>query len=314
NREIVVDRALETGAFVPARRYAEMLWTDSMGRAVIALAGVGAVWMLASSPARAILIALFPLGFLAFITNTAPASRYLNPALPFLAIYAAWALARLADRFGAPGPALWIVAGAIAVSPLTASLRSGAFFRTDDTRTLARRYIETNLPAGTTVLIQPYSVPLMASKESMVEALTRNLGGTARASTKFQIQLGLEPYPAPSYRLIWLGRGGLDAEKIYVDPAQLGGSDGIAALKQLGVTYIVLKRYNAVDPELRPLLAELSRRGRLVAEFTPFRAGLSVAELARVEPFLHNTDTRIDDALERPGPPLEIWQLDDPDS
>jgi hypothetical protein len=28
--------------------------------------------------------------------------------------------------------------------------------------------------------------------------------------------------------------------------------------------------------------------------------------------FLHNTDTRIDDALERPGPRLEIWQLDDP--
>jgi hypothetical protein len=106
----------------------------------------------------------------------------------------------------------------------------------------------------------------------------------------------------------------LDAEKLYVDPEQLGGPGGIATLKQLGVTYIVLKRYNAVDPELSPLLAELSRRGRLVAEFTPFRAGLSAADLARVEPFLHNTDTRIDDALERPGPPLEIWQLDGPDS
>ncbi|MDQ3488469.1 MAG: glycosyltransferase family 39 protein [Acidobacteriota bacterium] len=314
NREIVVDRALETGAFVPARRYAEMLWTDSMGRAVIALALVGAAWMAATAPARAILIALFPLGFLAFITNTAPASRYLNPALPFLAIYAAWALARLGERLHAPGPALWVVAGAIAASPFTASLRTGAFFRTDDTRTLARRYIETNLPAGTTVLIQPYSVPLTPSKESLVEALTRNLGGTAQASTKFRIQLGLEPYPSPSYRLIWLGRGGLDAEKSYVDPAQLSGAAGIAALKRLGVTYIVLKRYNAVDPELRPLLAELSRRGRLVAEFTPFRAGLSPAELAQVEPFLHNTDTRIDDALERPGPPLEIWQLDGPDS
>ncbi len=314
NREIVVDRVLQTGAFVPARRYAEMLWTDSMGRAVLALALVGAVWMAATAPARALLIALFPLGFLAFITNTAPASRYLNPALPFLAIYAAWALARLGERFHAPGPALWVVAGAIAASPFTASLRTGAFFRTDDTRTLARRYIETNLPAGTTVLIQPYSVPLTPSKESLVEALTRNLGGTAQASTKFQIQLGLEPYPSPSYRLIWLGRGGLDAEKSYVDPAQLSGAAGIAALKRLGVTYIVLKRYNAVDPELRPLLAELSRRGRLVAEFTPFRAGLSPAELAQVEPFLHNTDTRIDDALERPGPPLEIWQLDGPDS
>ena len=285
-----------------------------MGRSVIALAAVGATWMAATAPARAILIALFPLAFLAFIVNTAPASRYLNPALPFAAIYAAWGLTRLADGFRAPRAALWVVVVAVAASPLTASVRTGSFFRTDDTRTLARQYIEANIPAGATILVQPYSVSLIPSKESLVEALTHNLGGPSAASTKFQIQLGLEPYPSPSYRLIWLGRGGLDAEKIYVDPAQLGGPEGLATLKQLGVTYIVLKRYNAVDPELRPLLAELSRRGRLVAEFTPFRAGLSAAELARVEPFLHNTDTRIDDALERPGPPLEIWQLDGPDS
>jgi hypothetical protein len=29
-----------------------------------------------------------------------------------------------------------------------------------------------------------------------------------------------------------------------------------------------------------------------------------------VEPFLHNTDSTISDALERPGPPLEIWHID----
>lgn len=312
NRQIVVDRAVESGAFAPARRYARMLWTDSMGRAVITLALVGGAWMFAASCARAILLGLFPLAFLAFIVNTAPASRYLNPVLPFLAIFAAWAITGLADRLRAPRTAFWVVVAALAVSPLTASIRSDAFFRTDDTRTLAQRYIDSHVPAGTTILIQPYSVPLVPSKESLIEALTRNLGGTAQASTKFQIQLGLDPYPAPSYRLIWLGRGGLDAEKIYLDPAQLGGPDGLAALKGLGVTYIVLKRYNTVDPELRPLLAELSRRGRLVAEFTPYRAGSTEAERARIEPFVHNTDTRIDDALERPGPPLEIWQLEWP--
>ena len=32
-----------------------------------------------------------------------------------------------------------------------------------------------------------------------------------------------------------------------------------------------------------------------------------------IAPFLHNTDARIDDALERPGPTLEIWQLNAPD-
>ena len=314
NRQIVVDRAVESGAFAPARHYAEMLWTDSMGRAVIALALVGVMWMSVTATARAVLLGLFPVGFLAFIINTAPASRYLNPVLPFLAIFSGWALIGIAERLRAPRLAPWVVVAALAASPLAASARTGAFFRTDDTRTLAQRYIESHLPSGTTILIQPYSVPLAPSKDSLVEALTRNLGGTAQASTKFQIQLGLEPYPQPSYRLIWLGRGGLDAEKIYVDPSQLGGSKGSAVLQQLGVTYIVLKRYNAVDPELRPLLAELSRRGRLVAEFTPYRAGLSEADRARIEPFLHNTDTRIDDALERPGPPLEIWQLDGPDS
>ena len=314
NRQIVVDRAVESGAFAPARQYAEMIWNDSMGHAVVALAVVGTVWMSATAPARAVLLALFPLGFLAFIVNTTPASRYLNPVLPVLAVFSAWALVGLAERLRAPRLALWVAVAALAASPLAASLRTGAFFGEDDTRTLARRYVETRLRSGATILIQPYSVPLVPSRESLVEALTRNLGGSDRASTKFQIQLGLDPYPQPSYRLLWLGRGGLDAEKIYVDPAQIAGSDGFATLRQLGVTYVVLKRYNAEDPELRAIQAELSRRGRLVAEFSPYRAGLSDAERARVEPFLHNTDTRIDDALERPGPPLEIWQLDGPDS
>ena len=82
------------------------------------------------------------------------------------------------------------------------------------------------IPAGASILVQPYSVPLTPSRESLIEALTQNLGGADAASTKFQIQLGLDPYPAPAYRLIWLGRGGLDAEKIYVDPAVLASPGG----------------------------------------------------------------------------------------
>jgi hypothetical protein len=29
-----------------------------------------------------------------------------------------------------------------------------------------------------------------------------------------------------------------------------------------------------------------------------------------VAPFLHNTDARLDSALERPGPVIEIWRID----
>ena len=75
-------------------------------------------------------------------------------------------------------------------------------------------------------------------------ACEHNLGSVEAASTKFQLQLSVNPYPAPAYRLIYLGRGGLDAEKIYVDPANLAGEDAIAALRRLGVEYVVVKRYN----------------------------------------------------------------------
>jgi Dolichyl-phosphate-mannose-protein mannosyltransferase len=313
NRQIVIDRAVTSGAFAPAVRYLEMLWRETVGQPVALLAVIGVAWMLASAPARAILLLGFPVPFLLFIANTAPASRYLNPVLPFLVLFAAWALSSLATRLGGSRPApFWIAVAIVAAPGAYASITSDLFLSQDDTRTLAERYIEAQVPQGSTILTQPYSAVLTPSREGLIEALTRNLGSPDVASTKFQVQLSLDPYPAPAYRLIYLGRGGLDAEKIYVDPAELGGSAGLEPLRQLGVTYVLVKRYNRSDPETLRFLTALSREGRRIAAFSPYRPGVSEAEQARIDPFLHNTDARIDDALERPGPPLEIWQLNAP--
>ena len=310
NRQIVIDRAVTTGAFAPALRYLEMLWGETVGQPVALLALIGVVWMLASAPARAILLLAFPLPFLLFIANTAPASRYLNPVLPFVAVFAAWALSSLTR---AQRPAIFWGLVAIAAAPgAYAGVTSDRFLRQDDTRTLAERYIEANVPPGATILTQPYSAVLTPSREGLAEALTRNLGSVEAASTKFQLQLSLTPYPSPAYRLIHLGRGGLDAEKIYVDPAELGGGAGLEPLRRLGVTYVLVTRYNRPDPETLRFLTALSREGRRIVAFSPYRPGVSEAEQARIDPFLHNTDARIDGALERPGPPLEIWQLNAP--
>ncbi len=309
NRQIVVDRAVATGAFAPAARYAEMLWTDAAGVPIAVLAIIGCLAALRSMPARALFLLAFPLPFLLFISNTAPASRYLNPVLPFMVLFAAMGVSTLASRVSARAPVFWTIAALAAAPALWSSLAADFFIRRDDTRTLAQRFIEANVPAGASVLIQPYSAVLTPSREGLVEALTANLGRVEAASIKFQLQLSIDPYPSPSYRLIYLGRGGLDAEKIYVDPAALSGADGLAALRRLGVTYVVVKRYNKPDPETQPLLAVLAREGRRLAVFSPYRPGLTEAERARIDPFLHNTDTRIDAALDRPGPPLEIWQV-----
>jgi 4-amino-4-deoxy-L-arabinose transferase-like glycosyltransferase len=307
NREIVVDRAVAAGAFAPALRYAEMLLWDSTGLPVLVLGVIGAVRVAIATPARAIQLLAFPLPFLIFIANTAPASRYLNPVLPFVACFAGWSIAWLTAR--ATPAVFWAAVIATAAPGLLASIRVDMFFRQTDTRTLAQSYIESHIASGSTIAIQPYSVQLTPSREGLVEALTRNLGSASAASTKFQLQLSLEPYPAPAYRLIYLGSGGFDAEKIYVAYNELGDAAGLDALRRRGVAFVVIKRYNKSDPETVPLLTTLAREGRRVAVFSPYRLGVSEAEEARIDPFLHNTDTRIDNALERPGPTVEIWEI-----
>lgn len=306
NREIVMDRAIAAGAFAPAARYAEMLLTDSLGLPIVALGAIGVCWMLVRSPAQAVVLLAFPIAFFAFIANTYPASRYLNPILPFLALFAGYAIAALASAFGAPARAFWLATALCALPGFVQSVRTGLFFRQDDTRTLALRYIEREIPAGSTITVQPYSVPLTPSRPSLVEALTRNLGSPQAASIKFQLQLSIYPLPQPVYRLIFLGQG-LDAEKIYVDYGELEGT--LDALRRLDVDFVVVKRYNKADRAVQLFHAALAREGRRIAVFSPYAAA---DPGPGVEPFLHNTDTPIDDALERPGPPLEIWQLDDP--
>jgi Dolichyl-phosphate-mannose-protein mannosyltransferase len=314
NREIVVDRAVASGAFAPAVRYLEILWTDSMGAPVVLLAAAGVVWMLIRTPSQAILLLAFPVPFLLLIVNTAPASRYLNPVLPFVALFAAWTVSEAARRLRARTITVWLAVAAAATPALVASIRTGQFFRQEDTRARAQRFVAERVPAGTTIAIQPHSVMFAPTRESLVEALSRAEGGTDRAATKFQLQLALDPYPSPAYRLIYLGHGGLDQDKIYVDYSELGGPAGLRPLRTLGVAFVIVKRYNNPDPATLPFLTVLAREGRRIATFSPYRPGATEAEQARIEPFLHNTDTRIDGALERPGPMLEIWQLNGPGS
>jgi hypothetical protein len=311
NRQIVIDRAVSGGAFSPALRYLDILWSDSVGIPVLLLAAAGAIYLLMTRAAVALLLLSFPVTFFLFIANTFPASRYLNPILPFVVLFAALALSALWERWRWPAAAFWVASLLCAIPGAAASVRTGLFFREADTRTIALSQIESMLPAGSGIVVQPYSVPLNPTRDSIERALTRNVGSVAAASTKFQIQLAQHPWPSPSFDLVYLGRG-LDAEKTYVDYSQLGNEHGLKALRELGVAYVVLKGYNRSDPQTLPFIDAVTREGRLVATFSPYRPGTSAADAARIEPFLHNTDARIDPALERPGPVLEIWQIDGP--
>ena len=313
NRQIVVDRAgaLGGGPFPSAGAYLRLLWQEGLGWPGLGAAAIGLALVARRRPWQAALLASFPIAFLIFLSHTVAASRYLNPALPFLAVCAGCGLALLARSTSLTA----ILVVMLALPAGWHSRQIGAFFTQADTRTLGQAWIEAHVPPGSTILVQPYSVALTQSREGLVEALTATLGDPRRASTKFAIRLGLEPYPAPAYRTIYLGDGGLDADKIYVSPGAFSdgpassGTNGLGPLTRLGVQYVVLKRYNTEDPAAVPLRARLTAAATRVAVVSPYRAEASDADRARVAPFLHNTDTPWHPALERPGPGLEIWKL-----
>ena len=312
NREIVVDRATtDQGMFGSVGYYLSWLAGEASGRAAAVLGLAGIIVVARSGVMPVMLTLAFPVTFILFMANTVPASRYLNPVLPFGAVLGGAAVGWIASRRSG-----WVrlAAGAVAIVAVVeagaASLHTVRFFGMADTRTQARAWIEESLTPGSTVLVQPYSVPLQQSREGLNEALTMHLGSTDSASIRFQRQLALDPYPGPAYRILFFGSGGLDVDKIYVEPAEIDKAGSLEPLRRRGVTHVVLKRYNVDDPAVASLEQGLAREARLDATFSPYRSEASREVRQRVAPFLHNTDARIDPALERPGPIIEIWTID----
>jgi hypothetical protein len=310
-REIDIDRAVvATGAFTSFARYGEILFRDTVGWPVCLLAAIGFVWAIEADWRSGLLLVSFTAAFLLFVSNTVPMSRYLNVVIPLISLAAAFSVTRMARTFARSAPIAATALTALALVPgFVGSLKTDLFFRQDDTRTVARRFVERHLPDGTSILVQPYSTPLRQSHDALLESLRANLGSEQRASIKFQLMLAAVP-PTPSYRLIYLGDGGEDPDKIYVSPSAFTHGTGLAPLRALDVAYVILKRNNVPNPALQGLEAALAREGRRVAEFSPYRSTATPAERVDVPPFFHNTAARIHPALERPGPGIEIWAID----
>ncbi len=312
-REVNFERALDTGgplsSLVP---YLAMLATDAMGWPVFALAVLGAATTLWRDWSRGVLLVAFPVAYLVFISNTVPMSRYLACVVPILAaaagIGALELVRRLRPRPGAARTrALAVVLVLAALPGLRLSIRSNLFFAQDDTRGVAKAFIEQLIPAEATILIQPQSAPVHMSRQALVDALRLHLGDESRASVKFQYQMAATPYPSPAYRLIFLGDGGQDVDRTYVSLRGFTGS--LEPLREQGIEYVVMKRTNVPNPATALIEQALEQGATLVATFPPYRPGLPAGVQAATAPYFHNTATRIVPELERPGPTVDIWKI-----
>jgi Dolichyl-phosphate-mannose-protein mannosyltransferase len=313
-REVDIDRAVRLGWASSLGAYAELLQRSLTWPVLVAaLAGLA---ISLRDLRRGLPAAAFIVAFVLFVSNTYPVSRYLNILLPSLAVLAALGAWRLSQLAGAHAPmVMTALCAVLSVMPAVECVSWDRFLGTDDTRTLAERFVEREIPAESSVLVQPYSVPLSQSREGLLEALRLHLGDESKAPVKNRLQLAAKPYPTPAYRLIYVGEQGKgndlapgDVDKIYVSPRAFSPEQGLTALKAQRIEFVVTTEYGAPSTGLAPMRRALERDATVFARFSPYRAGVDESN-PPVPPFRHNTSGWIDPALERPGPIVTIWKV-----
>lgn len=143
--------------------YPESL-TWGLGWGVVLATAVGFVWLFRRERARALLLASFPvLLYLYLCTAERHFARWLMPTYPVLALLAGFGLAKTARsltlRPDRQALAFGLLLAAILVQPIVADIRTGALLKRDDTRAQTRDFLESELPPGARLVIEP-AVPL----------------------------------------------------------------------------------------------------------------------------------------------------------
>ena len=301
NRLIIVDRAQRAfGPFGSAMTQISYLLSQATLWIPAAVAGAVALWR-ASVPLLA-WTASFPLVFFLFISNTWPFGRTANPLYPFLAILGACGIVAVSHRAGRRATAvLALLVLAAVTQPLALSARAVYLLRQSDTRTLAREWIHAHVPGGASVAVEPYSVQLRPTRERLAEALANAGLQPGQAGRRSKALLARTPYPSPSYRLVYIGEGGMDEDKIYLPPEWFTRSSPDARARTACVEWVILKSAAPSGPN--PLAPFVAQSGTLVHRVTPFREpGLPA------EGWLPDTDVTPSFRVTRPGPVIEIWQ------
>ncbi len=303
NRQVVLDRSLSAGSgILPSLGlYTSFLLEQGLGYLLSALVLAGFVLLGFRDLRSLALWAAFPLMFLAFVSYTFFAGRYMNPILPCLAAAAGVAVSAVFDRFGAAAATLLALGAGI--QPLYYGLQVDRLFASADTRTLARDWALRNLPSGSTVALQSYSVPLPQSKESFLESLEAN-GAASELDRKgkYAHLLRVAAGEEKSFRLVFLGKGD-ELNRTYVGYETLLA--GLDPLRAIGVATVV-RRHPPIPPppEVEAFFSRVKAEGRLLETVSPYRAEPTT-------PYLDNEDWPPSGALARKGPLIEIWSLDD---
>jgi 4-amino-4-deoxy-L-arabinose transferase-like glycosyltransferase len=260
-------------------------WTLTWGLGWLPLiaAAAGGVLALISSRARGLMLVGFPVLLWLFLGGQARHfGRWYLPAYPAIAVLASYAAVRAADAL----PGVWasrrraalvaVAAVLLAVQGLWTSVRVSSVLAHTDTRTLARSWVEHNVPPGSGLVVEPAVFP------------------------KDFLKIG---HPAHTYRLYPI-KPPFQAYEKKLRPGLL------AQYRQGGYCWVMVASYqhdrglNAGFKKARAYYAALASQSALAARFSPYRFG--------ARPVKFNFDLSynfVPRSYMRPGPLLELRRL-----
>jgi len=306
NRQVVVDRSLESGSlFFPSLpAYVTFLAEQGLGYLMLLLVVAGWILMAKDRKKDLVLWGTFPLLFFGLLSYTFFAGRYLNVIAPSLVVAGGLTIAAINDRWGRTA--------AIAVSvlacaqPFYNAVQVDRLFEGEDTRTLARQWIVENVPDQSAIALQSYSVPLPQTEASIRRALGENgaLDELERKG-KYAHMAAVAEKTRPAFDLFFLGRGD-EKNRIYTDYRTVN-HDELTSFAKNGVRTIVIRHPpDRPPPEVTTYIRKVREKGRLLGQFSPFPD-----DGQAYHPYLDNEDWPALRALSSKGPLVEIWSLEE---
>lgn len=201
--------------------------------------------------------------------------RYVLPLIPFLIFFAAdflWFTAHRIARYRLP--LLWAITLIVAAEPLYASVLFDRVMAAWDTRTLAKEWVETNVPSGTAVAIAwEFHAPRLRFSENQIREKMTLIEKNPHFSKIQQRRLNflLEHSVKPAYELYFLKDNPGEVSGFLF--AQPGIPYDLNELRRVGVKYVILPGFaNQRSPQQLIFEESLQQSAVLVAAFSPYRS------------------------------------------